>query len=417
MGYTKDALKGFGWLGMLRFVARGFSFLRIIILARLLTPLEFGLFEIAALVLAIVEIFSETGINLFIIQSKEKIDKFINTAWITSIGRGIFISIVIVLVASPISKFFNSPPSYQLINLIAIVPFIRGFINPSVVSFQKELNFSREFLYRSLVLFIEALVSVIFVYFLKSPMGIVLGLSVSALFEVLVSFVLAKPIPKFTFRISLFKEIVRKGKWVTLGGIYNYLYQNIDNAVVGKILGPSSLGIYNMAYNISLIPITEISDVVARVTLPVYIKISNEGERLKRAFFRSLILNLIIVMPLGIIFFLFPKELVVLVLSERWIEASEILRILALFGVIHSISYSMTTLMLSLNRQDLSTHVSMVNFLTLALTIIPFVNIYGIKGAAFSALLGALASLPFAVYFAIKLIRKLDDGKILIEEK
>ncbi len=407
MGYTKDALKGIGWLGSLRLVVRGTSFIRIIILARLLTPLEFGIFEIAALVLAILEIFSETGINILLIQNKENSKKYINTAWVISIVRGVIIALFIIGSSGFVSRFFNAPKANELILLIAIVPLLRGFINPSVISFLKNLEFNKEFIYKSSVFFIEALVSVILVYLFRSPVGIVIGLIASSFFEIFISFVLAKPAPLFNFDINIFKEIIKRGKWVTMGGVYNYLYQNLDNVAVGKMLGPFSLGIYNMAYNISLLPITEISDVAARVTFPVYVKISSDLDRLKRAFFRTLIVVSIVVMPVGILFFLFPRELILLFLGEKWIEASGVLRILALFGIVHSIIYSMTTLMLSLKRQDLSTHISMVSFLTLAITIIPLTNLYGIEGAAYSALLGALCSLPFAIYFAIKLIKNL----------
>ena len=94
MGYTKDAIRGISWIGFFRIATRGISYVRIVILARILTPSQFGAVDIALLTLSITEIFTETGINIFLYQQKEKIDKYINTAWVVSIVRGLFIGLI-----------------------------------------------------------------------------------------------------------------------------------------------------------------------------------------------------------------------------------------------------------------------------------------------------------------------------------
>src|SRR3989344_9285412 len=149
MGYTKEAIKGVSWLGAFRLFARVLSFLRTIIVARILSPSQFGVYGIATLLLSLIEILTETGINVFLIQKKDDIDRYINTAWIVSIIRGLLISIVIISSARFVSDFFRNPEVFPLLMLIGVVSFIRGFINPSVVKFQKELNFNKEFYYRS----------------------------------------------------------------------------------------------------------------------------------------------------------------------------------------------------------------------------------------------------------------------------
>ena len=151
MGYLKDTIKSLSWMGALRVFIRGLTFIRLVILARILTPNQFGLFAIASLALAFLEIISETGINVFFIQDEGDFRSFVDTAWIISITRGTFIFLVLILTAPLIVSFFNSPASLTLIFWISLVPFLRGFINPSEAKFQKELEFNKEFYFRTLI--------------------------------------------------------------------------------------------------------------------------------------------------------------------------------------------------------------------------------------------------------------------------
>ena len=150
MGYSSEAIKGVSWVSLLRFVFRSSGFLRTAVLARLLTPHQFGLFGVAAIVLGLVEMFTETGINVFLIQMREKniLDKYIDTAWTVSIIRGLIIGLLIIITSPLIAKFFNSPTSIYLLMLISLVPIIRGFINPAIVNFQKHLRFQNDFWFR-----------------------------------------------------------------------------------------------------------------------------------------------------------------------------------------------------------------------------------------------------------------------------
>lgn len=106
MGYTNKSIKGFAWLGTNRIIIRGISLLRIAILARILSPLQFGIFGIASIILDVLEIFTETGINIILIQNRQNSDKYISTAWIVAILRGFIIFSVIFLLAPFISVFF-----------------------------------------------------------------------------------------------------------------------------------------------------------------------------------------------------------------------------------------------------------------------------------------------------------------------
>lgn len=406
MGYTKDIVKGLSWISALRGITRGLSFVRILIIARLLTPSQFGLFGVASLVLSLVEVFMETGVNIFLIQKKGNIDKYVNSLWIVSIIRGIFITIIILISAPFIVSFFNAPNSLGLLFLISIVPLIRGFINPAIILFQKNLKFSKEFYFRSAIFLAETLVSVLLVFLLRSPVGLVIGMIVSAVFEVILSFMVITLRPKFKFEKMRFFEVFHAGKWVTMSTIFNYLYQNVDDMVVVRFLNTTSLGLYQMAYKIAMLPITEVSDVIAKVTFPIYSKIADDKVRLRSAFLKTVSVNVIFSVPFVFVFLAFPYQIILILLGNEWVSAASVLQILAIFGLTRALTVPAIIVLLALKRQDIVAKITFSTFLILAATVVPFINNWGIFGAGLSATIASITMLPFAYIYALKCLKK-----------
>lgn len=406
MGYFKDTIKGISWTGALRGFNRGIVFVKLAILARLLTPEQFGVFGIATLVLAFLEIITETGINIFLIQEKADLKKYVNTAWIVSIARGFLITIFLFLLSPVISSFFNSPASYQLLLLISLVPLIRGFVNPAIVKYQKDLNFSKEFLFRFSIYFIDAFAAIIIALKTHSPLALVLGMITAAIFEVIFSHLFIKPMPKFKFEFEKVKRVVNRGKWLTAAGLFNYLFVNVDDAVVGRLMNTASLGLYQMVYKISSLPLTEVSDVVQRVTFPVYVKIADDRLRLKRAFIKSMSATAILILPLGIALLIFPSQIVQILLGERWLATVPVVRIMSFFGVIRALTISSYSLFLALKKQEYVSLITLVGIVGLGVSIVPLVNKYGITGAGFSALIGSIVSVPVVAYYLNKVFQK-----------
>lgn len=405
MGYFRQALKGVSWVGAFRGFTRIIAFAKIAILARILLPEQFGLFGIATLFLAFLEILVETGINVFLIQEKKAIDKYINTAWTVSIIRGIIISLIIIISAPFVSSFFKSPQSLSLIYLISVVPLVRGFINPSIVKFQKELQFKREFWFRSSIFLFDASVAVIAALVIRSASSLILGLIAGAVLEVIMSFIFARPKAKLAIEVSRIKRIIGRGKWVTGAGIFQYAFRQGDDIIVGRLMGENSLGLYQVAYKISTLPISEVADVVSRVTFPVFSKIATDIKRIKIAFIKTILMVTAVVVPFGLIIFLFPTQLVTIILGVNWLEVVPALKILAIFGVLKAIQNSAYSVLLALEKQEYVTVITFASVLGLGISIIPLVNRYGIVGAGASAIIGTLVALPVAAYYLVKVLK------------
>lgn len=406
MGYTKTAFSGASWMSFYKIFYRIIYLLRIVVLARLLAPSQFGLFGIATLFLNFLEIITETGVNIVLVQVREQIEEFIDSAWVVSIIRGTLLFLLILISSPFVASFFKTSQALEIIMLIALVPLIRGFINPAEVKLQKDLKFKYEFIFRSSIFLVDSITAVIFIFFTHSVYGLVLGLLTGAIFEVITSFIFLKPTPKLRFNKQYVSEILHKGKWVTSYGILGYFGDQGDNIVVGKLLGTSSLGIYQMIYKISILPLSEISDAVNRVVFPIYVKIADDKNRLKKAFLKTSFVISTSAIGLGIIIFLFPREIILIILGDKWLSGAGVLRILSIYGALHAIGGSITPLFLSVKKQNYVTIMSFFRFVVLAITIFPFVIKFGIIGAGYSVLLSVFGEIPVVAYCVYRVFKR-----------
>ena len=106
MGYSKKALKGLGWTGFLQAALKGASLIKFIIIAKFLSPAEFGVFGIALLTIGFFQAMTETGISAYLVQTEEKEEEYVSSAWIVSMGRGLLLFLLTLIAAYPISIFF-----------------------------------------------------------------------------------------------------------------------------------------------------------------------------------------------------------------------------------------------------------------------------------------------------------------------
>lgn len=407
MSYLKTTIGGLSWTAGLRGALRVITILRMAILARILTKAALGVFGIVTIVLALLEIATETGINVFLLQEKGRIDKYINTAWVLSIIRGIVISLLIVISAPWVSNFFHSPKSQSMLYLLAVTPLIRGFINPAIITFLKELQFDREFVIRIVIFAVEAAVSIWVSWWTKSSIGLVWGLIAAAILEVTLSWGFVSSRPQWIVDKSHVKLILNRGKWVTGFGLLDYLFTQSDNIVVGKLLGEASLGVYQYAYKVSTTPVSEIVDVFYRVTFPIFSKMSAGGRNLKGAVVKTIVTVNILTILLGLLIWLFAQPIILILFGPSWLEAVPVLKVLAFLGIARGVAYSFNAVFMAQHLQKYVTLIILTSTVGLLATIVPAVKMWGIMGAGISAVLGATLALPVAIYLAHKVFKEL----------
>lgn len=405
MGYFKDTLKGITWMSALRGFIRVLGVVKIAILARILLPSQFGNYGIALLTLGFLEVLTETGINVFLIQEKDDTTKYLDSAWVVSIIRGALIALVILAASPLIISFFKASGTTVLLYLVAAVAFVRGFINPMEVTFQKKLEFGKDFLFEGFLYLVDASLAVSIGYFTHSEVAMIISMLVAAVVEVILSFILFKDRPKFAIEKEKVMKVIHSGKWVTGAGIFQYIFQNIDNITVGKVLGTTSLGYYQQAYSISTLPVSEVGLIFNKVTFPVYVNISEDSIRLKKAFLRTLTVITALVIPFAILILFFSNPIIRIFLGDKWLPIEPVLKILAIFGILKSILNYNYSLFLSLKLQKYVMFSELSAIVGMGVAIYPMVTRFGIIGAGYSTIIAFICSLPVIIYGLIKVFK------------
>lgn len=406
----KRLILGVSWIGLLRISTRIIAFVKIFIIARLLSPSQFGLFGIAVLVLSILEVLTEPGINVFFIQKEGKIKKYINSAWVLSIARGFFLGILIFLLIPFTIYFFNiseSKEEYEsVLKLLALIPFIKGFINPAVIKFLQDLDFKKEFAFRFVVFFVDAGITIISAIINPHPVSLVHGLIAGALVETILSFQLIKPRPKFLFSMSKAKHILARGKWVTIHGISEFIYKNIDDLFITKALGPYYLGIYQIAYKIAVMPISEVADVFGKVSFPVFANISNRNKNVFRGIITKIVLiTFAFLLPIIILVQLYAQQIVIFVLGDQWLPSVLVIKVLIFYSLIKSLMNPILTYILAVKKQEYLAYISLLNMFVMASFLIPLGYRFGVLGVAWSVVISSFFSMPFGIYLFLKIRR------------
>ena len=255
--------------------------------------------------------------------------------------------------------------------------------------------------------FVDALVVVITAFITKSALSFVYGLLASAVLEVVLSYIFFKPTPRPSFEFTKIKQIIRKGWWVTATGFFSFLADNSDNGAVGKLLGANSLGIYQVAYKLSTLTISEITDAVNKVVFPVYSRFSDDRKRLLQAFSKVTLVTTVLALSLGSIIFVFAKELVLIVVGDRWLAAVPAIKILAIYGVLRAIFGNFASLSLSVKRQDYLAKATFARCVGLLIVVVPLTLTYGLVGAGASMLISVLIEISFISYYTWKIFKTL----------
>jgi len=402
---SKTVARGGIWIFGLRIVNRGFALIRTIILARLLAPHDFGLFGIAVLAISTIETFSQTGFQAALVQKKNNIESYLDTAWTISAIRGIILFLILFSSAPIIAKFFDSAQVTLIIKVIAVSTLLSGFRSISIVFFQKQFEFNKQFYYEISATFVGLTVAIILAFILRNVWALVWGELVANFVRVFMSYIIYSYRP----RIKLEKEKIHKlfgfGKWVMGSSMLSFLIIQGDDIFVGKMLGVTVLGLYQMAYLISNLPTTEITHVISQVTFPAYSKLQDNLPKLRESYLKVLQLTAILSFPIAGLIFALAPDFIKIFLGEKWMPMVPAMQIMVLFGLIRSIGATTGPIFDAVGRPDIGTKIIMAKFIIFAVIIYPFIDTWGIVGAAWATVLNALIMNPVADYQVIKIIR------------
>jgi lipopolysaccharide exporter len=384
---SRKVVKGGLWVFALRMINRGLGFVRTIILARLLAPEDFGLLGIAMLAISTLETFSETGFQAALIQKKENVEPYLDAAWTVSIIRGATLFIILFLVAPLIAKFFSSPQATLVIRIVGISLLLAGLRNIAVVFFQKKMEFKKQFHYELSATLADLIVAVSLALLLRNVWALIWGGIAANLTRVFMSYLLYDYRPKFSFNREKTKDLFDFGKWVFGSSILVFLVTQGDDIFVGKIVGVTALGLYQMAYMISNLPASEITHVISRVTYPAYSELQDDPHNLTEAYLKILQLTAFLSFPLAGIILVLAPDFIRIVYGHKWLPMLPAVQILVLAGLARSIAATAGPLLHATGNPKVETFWQSMRFSVLLLSIYPLTKHWGIMGTAISVFL------------------------------
>lgn len=380
--------------------------LKVIILARLLSPKAFGLLGIALLAVAGFKQFSQLGFDQALIQHKdENIDSYLDTAWVIKIIRGFSIASVTFIAAPQLAMFFGEPKAKFLIRIIGITPLILGLQNPAVVYFKKNLDFHREFIYQIGGRVIDLAIAITVATITQNVWALALGIIGMNITKLCLSYKVHNYRPSLNFNLEYCKEMFGFGKWIVLSSILVFLYGQGDDAFVGWFFTASSLGFYQIAYRFSNAPATEVTHIISRVAFPTFAKVQDNVDLLREGYFRVVQISSVIAFPMAAGIVAVAPQFVYAILGNQWSPMIPLIQILAIWGALRAFGSNVGAVFKAVGRPEFDVWLQAVKTTLVIFAIYPAAHYFGVLGVAFVIVGSALIVQPISVWLVLKIIQ------------
>lgn len=399
---SERTVRGSIWLIFLRLSDQILRFLKTIILARLLSPNDFGLFGISLMVISVLDSFSQTGFQQALIQKKDEIKDYLDTAWFIQFLRGLLLGGLLFILAPYAAIFFNTPQASLVIKFLALTVLVQGAFNIGLVYLQKELQMHKYFIYQFSSSIFEFLGTLIIAIFWPSVWALVFGFLIGNIIRLLMSYFIYPYIPKLKADFKKAKELIDFGKWILGSNIIGFFILQGDSLFVGKFLGLISLGFYQMAYKISSFLNTEI---VSGALFPAYAKVQDNVDSLKKAYFKSLKITFFIFIPIAGGIFSVSYDIVNFLIGQKWAISVAPLQILVWSSLLWGMVTMTGPLIQAVGKPKIETFWNAIRLFFLILLIYPAIRFYGINGAAIVVLISILLSTLGYLFSISKIIK------------
>ena len=396
-GLRSRTIIGMGWSVAMRWSVRAIGLVSTVILARLLSPADFGLVAMAMIVVGLAEVLFELGVNTYLVHKSEVDDDDYSTAWTVRLLQGIAASALMLALVPAAVKYFNAPDLSVVLICLAAFPFIQGLENIGVIEFQKKLNIKYDFYFFSLKKVISFAATITAAILLRNYWALVIGMLTGAVAGVILSYLLHPFRPRLT--LCRVRSMISFSSWLLFRNIGLYAQVRIDQLIISGRFGPADIGVYKMASELSELPTSEIVTPLGRVLFPAFVSIKDDFSRLTSAFKNAFGVIVIIGFPMTVGMALIADDFVHLVLGDQWTAVVEPFQVLAFVGLLLSLRYTASTLLTALGHIQFITLIVWVQIVLFVLTCVYVIPDFSINDIALVRLtLGGLLTLSVIQY-------------------
>lgn len=326
-------LSGVAWTSISRFGSLGIQFLVTIILARLLNPEDFGVIALLTVFIAIAQILLDSGFGDALIQRESNSTLEYSSVFYLNILIGIVCYLILFIGSPLLDSFYNIKSLHIYARILFLVIPINALGLIQRVQLRQSLSFKKLSIIEIVAAIISGIVGISLAFLGFGIYSLIGQLLTINIFRTLLTILINRWCPTLEFSIDALRPLFRFGINLTLSGLLTVFFNNIHTILIGKYYCPKSVGYYNQAKQYEQLSSNTITDIVLNVSYPTLVKLKDESNRLREVYKKIIEAVVFLVVPLMCILFIISDDLLVLLLSEKWLPASIFFKILCLYGI------------------------------------------------------------------------------------
>ena len=324
----EKTVNGVLWNAVNRFSTQGIQFVFNILIARILLPEDYGVVALLSIFLAVSQAFIDSGFANALVRKKDRTEADYNTVFYFNIVISVFFCLLLWLTAPAIAAFYKTPILTKITRVVCFNLVINAFGAIQHVRLTIDINFKTKAVIS--IISITA-VGTVGLWMARHGYGVwalVVQSLVSSSLNTLLAWVFVRWRPRFIFSWKSLKEMFAFGSKLLASGLIDTVWGNMYNIVIGKIINPAALGVYNRAESFATFPSANIYGLVQSVNYPVLCSIQDDRERLREAFRKYIRLFAYIVFPMMVGLAAVADPFIRLLLTDKWADSIPYLQIL-----------------------------------------------------------------------------------------
>lgn len=383
----QKTLSGVIWSGLQRFGTMGISFISNIVLARMLSPDDYGCIGMLMIFIALSNTFIDGGFGSALIQKKRPTLEDYSTIFHWNIFLSVVLYFILYLCAPFIAEFYDIALLTDVLRIQGLVLIINAFGIIQANQLRKQLQFKIIAIVSIIATLFSVIIAIVLAYYKFGVWSLVVQQLVASFVSTVLYWLYSKWRPLLLFSINSFTELFGFGSYILLSSLINTFCNNFNGLLIGRYFNASSLGYFTQAKKLEDVFSTSIEAVVLQVSYPVLVEVKDDCCRLQNVLCRFNSLLLYVVSPIMLLLNLLSAPIISLVLGNQWLSAAPYLEILAFQGVAIALQGLSTTAIQSIGLSNVLFRATIVKRIVQIFSLLLGMHFGGIIGLLWASTL------------------------------
>lgn len=326
-------VSGVIWSGMHKFGSTMLSFISTIVLARLLTPEDYGYIGMLAIFLAVASTFVDGGFGSALIQKKRPTHEDYSTIFYWNLGLSIVLYLLLFFTAPLIARFYDLPLLCNILRVEGIVLILNAIRIVQTNQLYKQLRFKKIAIVNMSVAAVSLAVTIFLAWKGFGVWALVVQQLLVSFLTTAIFWLTGHWLPLLAFSKKSFKELFGFGGFILLSNLINTLCNNIQGLLIGKFYNPATMGYYSKAKSTEELSSTFVSSVIDQVAYPVLSEAQHDMNYMIRMLRRFIGVLAFVTFPIMLLLMLVAKPVFIILYSDRWLPSVPYFQILCVAGI------------------------------------------------------------------------------------